>query len=101
MAAHASRREELTVRINVRSVWICAVLIAASLFGARGAYAVPSYARETGLPCSSCHTTAPELTPFGRLFKLNGYTITNLDQITEKGGGGRSGLTLNPFLPLS
>lgn len=39
------------------------------------AYAVPSFARQTGQPCSACHTVVPELTPFGRRFKLGGYTL--------------------------
>jgi hypothetical protein len=36
------------------------------------ASAVPSYARQTGFPCKSCHYMPPELTPLGRAFKLNG-----------------------------
>lgn len=36
--------------------------------------AVPAFARQTGYYCSTCHTVQPELTPFGRQFKLNGYT---------------------------
>src|SRR5665647_2253016 len=40
------------------------------------AWAVPSFARQTGLPCASCHTIFPELTPFGRLFKLGGYLMS-------------------------
>ena len=43
--------------------------------------AVPAFARQTGYSCSTCHTAQPELTPFGRQFKLNGYT----------GGGTRCG----------
>jgi hypothetical protein len=39
------------------------------------ASAVPSFARQTGQPCATCHTAFPELTPFGRRFKLNGYTF--------------------------
>ena len=39
------------------------------------ASAVPSYARQTGQPCAACHTAFPELTPFGRQFKLGGYTL--------------------------
>ena len=39
------------------------------------ARAVPSFARQTGQPCSACHTSFPELTPFGRRFKLSGYTL--------------------------
>ncbi len=37
--------------------------------------AVPSYARQTRMDCAACHTSFPELTPFGREFKLNGYTL--------------------------
>ncbi len=40
----------------------------------RSASALPSYAMQTGQPCSACHTAFPELTPYGREFKLNGYT---------------------------
>ena len=39
------------------------------------AFAVPSFARQTGVDCAACHTSFPELTPFGREFKLNGYTL--------------------------
>ena len=39
------------------------------------AYAVPSFARQTGQECPACHVSWPELTPYGRFFKLTGYTI--------------------------
>jgi hypothetical protein len=39
-------------------------------------HAVPSFARQTGLDCSSCHTVFPELTSVGRNFKLNGFTAS-------------------------
>ncbi len=48
------------------------------------AYAVPSFARQTGLSCAACHTVFPELTAFGRQFKLNGYTMTNIKTIAQK-----------------
>jgi hypothetical protein len=38
------------------------------------AHALPSFARQTGQPCGTCHTNFPGLTPFGRRFKLLGYT---------------------------
>jgi hypothetical protein len=38
------------------------------------AQALPSFARQTGQPCGTCHTDFPGLTPFGRRFKLLGYT---------------------------
>ncbi|MGI9212795.1 MAG: cytochrome C [Methylococcaceae bacterium] len=39
--------------------------------------AIPSFARQTGVACSACHTNSfgPNLTPFGRTFKLKGYTM--------------------------
>jgi hypothetical protein len=40
------------------------------------AQAVPSFARQTGMSCSVCHTVFPELTGFGRAFKLNGYVFS-------------------------
>src|SRR6202158_2378244 len=39
------------------------------------AMAVPSFARQTGQECIACHVSFPELTPYGRYFKLTGYTI--------------------------
>jgi len=41
------------------------------------ALAVPSYARQTHQPCAACHVGGfgPELTVFGREFKINGYTM--------------------------
>lgn len=44
---------------------------------------IPSYARQTGLACSACHTVFPQLTALGREFKLNGYTLTNTKTITD------------------
>ncbi len=40
------------------------------------AAAVPSFAVQTGQPCNACHVGGfgPQLTPFGREFKLGGYT---------------------------
>lgn len=40
-------------------------------------HAVPSFARQTGVGCAACHTVFPELTAFGRAFKLRGYTMAN------------------------
>src|SRR5450631_640306 len=51
------------------------VLTAGVLMKPPSASAVPSFARQTGQPCATCHTAFPELTPFGRRFKLGGYTM--------------------------
>src|SRR6185437_9073617 len=49
-----------------------------------GASAVPSFAEQTGQRCSMCHVggLGPQLTPFGRLFKLGGYTLRSGTQFT-------------------
>ncbi len=41
------------------------------------AYALPSFARQTGQKCAACHVGGdwPQLTPWGRFFKLSGYTV--------------------------
>src|SRR5271168_1934233 len=45
------------------------------------ARAVPNYAQQTGQPCTACHIGAygPQLTAFGRAFKIGGYTQTGDD----------------------
>ena len=48
--------------------------VAFLMVGADPAEALPSYARQTGQPCATCHTAFPELTPYGRRFKIGGYT---------------------------
>ena len=53
------------------------------------AEALPSFARQTGQPCGTCHTDFPALTPYGRRFKLLGYTT----------GGGQFQTTPFPTFP--
>src|ERR1700757_1266804 len=54
-----------------------AILMALCLFHASTAHALPIFARQTGQSCVACHAGGqfPELTPYGRMFKLNGYTL--------------------------
>lgn len=59
--------------------WESCVLVFTVLAGLvlpETAWAVPSFSRQTGVPCSSCHTVFPQLTQFGRDFKRNGYVLT-------------------------
>ena len=65
------------------------------------AQAVPSFSRQTGMPCAACHTSYPELTQFGRVFKLNGYTLSAGKQIQTEPGGGTAGLKIGEIPPLS
>lgn len=53
------------------------VVAASMLFSQQHrADAVPAFAAQTGQPCTACHIGGfgPQLTPFGRAFKINGYT---------------------------
>jgi hypothetical protein len=61
-------------RIRLAHVF-SAALLGATVFGAR-AEALPAFAAQTGQPCQMCHVGGfgPQLTPYGRDFKLNGYT---------------------------
>jgi hypothetical protein len=53
------------------------------------------------MTCAACHTVIPELTPFGREFKLNGYVFDNLRQIRGETMERRETLALNSVAPLS
>src|ERR1700736_4058478 len=66
-----------------RGLMVMAALAAAWLVTAPDALAVPSFARQTGMACEACHTVYPELTHFGRVFKANGYILTNLKQVRD------------------
>ena len=54
---------------------ILATVLIASL--PQAARALPLFARQTGQNCMACHAGGqfPELTPYGRMFKITGYTI--------------------------
>ena len=57
---------------------LCLLVFAFLYLGIAGhSQAVPTFARQTGQSCVACHAGGqfPELTPYGRIFKLTGYTI--------------------------
>lgn len=62
-------------------------------------HAVPSFARQTGLSCNVCHSNPPELTAFGRNFKLKGYVLNDI-AATDKVGNTKD-LLLSRYIPLS
>ena len=65
-----------SIRLAAASLILAITLIVPHL-----ARAVPSFALQTGQPCTSCHIGAygPQLTAFGRAFKIGGYTQTGGD----------------------
>lgn len=86
-------------RISSSAGALGAMIVGLCLSGT--ASAVPSYARQTGVACQGCHTVFPELTPFGRSFKLNGYQIDNLPQVQGMRAAQDYDLLLNQVPPLS
>ncbi|MFI4932297.1 MAG: hypothetical protein ACHP83_18790, partial [Burkholderiales bacterium] len=56
---------------------IGAIVLALVVLLPQQASAIPLFNRQTGQNCVACHAGGqfPELTPYGRLFKMTGYTI--------------------------
>lgn len=61
------------------------------------ANAVPSFARQTGFTCSTCHTIPPRLNRYGMMFKLKGYTEGKALADIPAGNG----YTITKFNPVS
>jgi hypothetical protein len=63
----------MITRLAAATAWLAVAMIGTS------AQAVPSFSRQTGQDCVSCHIGGfgPQLTPMGIKFKLNGYTDSN------------------------
>ena len=80
---------------------VTTLLIVAGMTAAPTAQAVPSFARQTGMACEACHTVFPELTHFGRVFKANGYILTNVKQVRDVTGKKEELLELAQMVPLS
>lgn len=83
--------------VPVVSLFISSLILVIPL----SASAVPSYARQTGMACATCHTAFPELTPFGRSFKLGGYTLTLTPTVEDKVQSQSDQLFLSATPPLS
>jgi hypothetical protein len=65
-------------------------------------YATPSFARQTNLTCNYCHYTFPALNSFGRMFKLNGYTLVSAESLEGVSADSeRTTLKILNSLPLS
>ena len=61
-------RQVFTALVSIFGCWLGAV---------PGAQAVPSMGRQSGYECAKCHTVFPELTPFGRQFKLGAFAMSS------------------------
>jgi hypothetical protein len=94
--------DQMDTRRRVSLLFSLMVLLFLAALNPPSVLAVPSYARQTGLACSGCHYTPPELNPAGRRFKLLGYVDKGDDTKTVKADGGKKrALDLLSSLPLS
>lgn len=59
------------------TIWTALLFGCLVVAASKEADALPSFARQTSMPCSACHTNFPELNAFGRAFKLNGYLFSS------------------------
>ncbi len=88
------------------NAWLraCGVMaaVAFGVISTQPAQALPLFARQTGEACMACHTVYPELTHFGRMFKLNGYQLDNGKdlQVTTDEGNQQLALPVVPNLAL-
>ncbi len=80
---------------------LIALIAATTPFAPSPANATPGFARQTGISCQACHTVFPELTPFGRKFKLNAYVFTNVTQLQATNDTGQQTLAISNVPPLS
>ena len=69
--------EQKRIDRGTRIAFVVLLSFAAVNLFPRSVRAVPSFARQTGMSCTACHTEFPILTEFGRSFKLGGYTMSN------------------------
>lgn len=66
----STHRRSLLLSLARCLVWLACAAPALS-------HAIPLFNRQTGQNCMACHAGGqfPELTPYGRMFKLTGYTL--------------------------
>lgn len=88
------KRAALAHALTSISIFLLVLLVTLS----PEAKAVPSFTRQTGLQCNVCHSNPPELTAFGRKFKLEAYTLTKSDATIEDQD---KDLKLNRYVPIS
>ena len=72
MLANQTQQRLLEIARFISGLIACFILLVP-----QEAQALPAFARQTGQNCVSCHAGGqfPELTPYGRMFKMTGYTI--------------------------
>lgn len=87
--------------MHLRDLLLASGACVLALVAATDANAVPSFARQMNVACNACHTRFPELTAFGRQFKLSGYTLSGSAAIQGQNNNTATTLSINQLPPLS
>jgi len=78
---------------------IAALVLAAALLLPQMAQAIPAFARQTEMSCTTCHAAVPKLNSFGEDYAANGYRLPNWKEKRKSFGDDR--LHLPPSVPLA
>ncbi len=78
--------------------------VACCLLVSSAAHAIPAFARRYRTACTTCHVLPPQLNPFGRAFRANGYRLpwgegARQDSDVQLGAPEWGGLWPEAFLP--
>jgi hypothetical protein len=63
------------IRPSLRYLLVAGFVAFALVAASSPAWAIPAFARKTGLRCTSCHESWPVLNDFGRAYRDNGYQL--------------------------
>src|SRR5258708_28643783 len=76
--------EQLVLRVIQNAGFRVSLFVITVVASGSAAIAVPSFTEQTGQRCGVCHVggLGPQLTPFGRKFKLEGYVMRAGDKFT-------------------
>ncbi len=83
------------------SLYTLALLLILQIFGVANDYAIPTYARQYRLSCSSCHLPVPKLNSFGSHFEANGFQLEGLEDKEARIETADSSLSLMRELPIA
>ncbi|MEF8792610.1 MAG: hypothetical protein V5A50_02885 [Thiohalorhabdus sp.] len=78
---------------------VLGLLLALALWLPQAAQAIPAFARQTQMSCTTCHAAVPKLNSFGEDFAANGYRLPDWKAKRESYGDDR--LNLPDSVPLA
>ncbi|MDO8412903.1 MAG: hypothetical protein Q7S51_03825 [Gallionellaceae bacterium] len=84
---------------NSRSKYLCLLLLSTACLFSTSASAIPAFARQYNVSCTTCHAAFPRLNSFGQDFIANNYRLPNWKETTLSTGDDM--LALPKTIPLA